>query len=416
MFIECGILDIRLLILLIFPIVVKVLEFLPEDNNKGEDKENPLDNPLFRSSITYSSMTFCGILHLISICLKKTDKQTNEEEEEAPKKKKSELEMELFSKDNKKLGQYQIEILKQKEKQKAERKKKFFFILLIALMQIPAIIIQTHFKIYINAKLKNNISIFSITLYFVLFSMCFLRLKLYIHQYISFGILFIISFIFAIETVCFDDKASLLQLFYSFLYFSCYEVFYTLIDVLGKKYLNTSMDGVYLFLFKMGIIPLVCFVTYDVIAYFFFPDLPNGIIDNITHNFNPIYLLTLFRDIIFEIGLWLTIYYFSPCHFIIINVLLEMCVIGKQIIKKEETNKAQIITYAVLYPVLFFAILIFNEIIILNFCGLNLKTKKYLMKSADSEIKNDEISRTDTIISIPYSLDKDKSEKTEILN
>ena len=71
MFIECGILDIRLLILLIFPIVVKVLELLPEDNNKEEGKENPLDNPLFRSSITYSSMTFCGILHLISICLKK---------------------------------------------------------------------------------------------------------------------------------------------------------------------------------------------------------------------------------------------------------------------------------------------------------------------------------------------------------
>ena len=175
------------------------------------------------------------------------------------------------------------------------------------------------------------------------------------------------------------------------------------------------MDGVYLFLFKMGIIPLICFVTYDAIAYFFFPKLPNGIIYNITHNFDPIYLLTLFKDIIFEIGLWLTIYYFSPCHFVIINVLLEMCVIGKQIIDGQ-TNMIQIITYAVLYPVLFLAILIFNEIIILNFCGLNLKTKKYLMKSADSEIKDEELSRTDTITSIPYSLDKEKSEKTELLN
>ena len=284
-------------------------------------------------------------------------------------------------------------------------------------MQIPAIIIQTYCKEYINVKLRNNISIFSITLYFVIFSMCFLRLKVYIHQYISFGILFIISLIFAIVTLCFDDEdnLSLLDLVYSFIYFSFYEVFYTLIDVLGKKYLNTYMDGVYLFLFKMGIIPLICFVTYDVIAYFFFPDLPNGIIDIITHSFNPIYLLTLFKDIIFEIGLWLTIYYFSPCHFVIINVLLEMCVIGKQIIDGQ-TNMIQIITYAVLYPVLFLAILIFNEIIILNFCGLNLKTKKYLMKIADSEIKNEGLSRTDTITSIPYSVDKEKSEKTELLN
>ena len=145
------------------------------------------------------------------------------------KNEKSELEIELFINENRQLSQYQIEILKQKEKQKAERKKKFFFILLITFMQIPAFIIQTYFKESINQKLRNNISIFSITLYFVIFSMYFLRLKVYIHQYISFGILFIISFIFAIETVCFDDKASLLDLLSSFLYFSSYEVFYTLI-------------------------------------------------------------------------------------------------------------------------------------------------------------------------------------------
>ena len=151
------------------------------------------------------------------------------------------------------------------------------------------------------------------------------------------------------------------------------------------------MDGVYLFLFKMGIIPLICFVTYDVITYFFFPKLPNGIIENIK-NINKdseklLYiLLTFFKDIIFEIELWLTIYYFSPCHFVIINVLLEMCVIGKYIIDGK-TNMIQIITYAVLYPVLFFAILIFNEIIILHFCGLKVKNKKYLMKIVIMKLK-----------------------------
>ena len=37
-----------------------------------------------------------------------------------------------------------------------------------------------------------------------------------------------------------------------FLFVVCYELFYCLVDVLGKKYLNKYLDGVYLFLFKWG--------------------------------------------------------------------------------------------------------------------------------------------------------------------
>ena len=52
-----------------------------------------------------------------------------------------------------------------------------------------------------------------------------------------------------------------------FLFVVCYELFYCLVDVLGKKYLNKYLDGVYLFLFKWGIIISIPFLIYDLIAF-----------------------------------------------------------------------------------------------------------------------------------------------------
>ena len=47
--------------------------------------------------------------------------------------------------------------------------------------------------------------------------------------------------------------------------------------------------------------------------------------------------------------------------------------------------KFRIITFYILYPILIFDVLVFNEIIILNFLGLNKYTKKYIMKRGLSE-------------------------------
>ena len=39
----------------------------------------------------------------------------------------------------------------------------------------------------------------------------------------------------------------------------------------------------------------------------------------------------------------------------------------------------QIITFYIIYPIVIFIVLIFNEIIILNFCGLQYNTRYYIM-------------------------------------
>ena len=61
---------------------------------------------------------------------------------------------------------------------------------------------------------------------------------------------------------------------------------------------------------------------------------------------------------------------------------------------KDEKNeysyeKGQIITLYILYPILLFSILVFNEIIILDFCGLSTNTKLYIQEREKREMLND---------------------------
>ena len=98
-------------------------------------------------------------------------------------------------------------------------------------------------------------------------------------------------------------------------------------------------------------------------------------------------LLYLFFSCLFELGLWLTIYYFTLCHYIIFETLANIIDI---IFSDKDYSKGQIISSIILYPILFFSILVFNEIIILNFCGLNYNTKREIMEREKYDLKNNE--------------------------
>ena len=173
-------------------------------------------------------------------------------------------------------------------------------------------------------------------------------------------------------------------------YFFCSDISYCLGNVLGKKYLNTYRDGVYLFLFKIGIVGIIPIIIYDIIAFSCGLDPKyHGVIQIIfVEGRIGEFLLNLFFCLLFEISLWLTIYNFSPCHFIILETLGDFCQIIISLIKGNNKNydNKQIITFLILYPVIIVSVLVFNEIIILNFCRLNYNTKYYIMKREREEI------------------------------
>ena len=96
-------------------------------------------------------------------------------------------------------------------------------------------------------------------------------------------------------------------------------------------------------------------------------------------------LLKLIFGIIYAISMILTIYYLSPMMLIvadIINIIISS--IYETIINKGEKDK--LIIYYIGCFILLIGSLIYNEIIILNFCGLNKNTTKYINKRQKKEI------------------------------
>ena len=263
------------IIIVIVPIIVQVQKYVI---NATE-----INNAFYNGFVDYLGMTLCGIIHLIIICCTKTKNQ--KEYEKSEKKNNLELnELDKQSKDSNQLGKainiYQDIELKTLKKKKVERRNKFLLVLLISVLQISGTLIKNLFKGNINGQLLKNISIFSIALYLIIFSMIFLRLKLYLHQYFSIGLLSLCIIVFIIESLIYKDNISFVDVLKSFFYFCIYELFYCLANVIGKKYLNMYMDGVYLFLFKIGIIQASVFLIYDIIAYSYgFEN--HGIIDTI---------------------------------------------------------------------------------------------------------------------------------------
>ena len=85
---------------------------------------------------------------------------------------------------------------------------------------------------------------------------------------------------------------------------------------------------------------------------------------------------------------YLIIYYFSPILFCMSDIISPMLdvIFDTFITKTEEASKFNIIMKGSGYFLLLFATLIYNEIIILNFCGLNKYTSKCITERGNEEL------------------------------
>ena len=91
-----------------------------------------------------------------------------------------------------------------------------------------------------------------------------------------------------------------------------------------------------------------------------------------------------------DIGIWLTINYFSPCHYIILEITKNILNLSINLIKnrhKELFSKEELLVFYLLYPLIIFDVLIFNEILILNVCGLSDNTRINILKRERLDFK-----------------------------
>ena len=414
MWIHFGILNYKYLILLLFPVFLLSQKYII--------KEDKTITPFLKGFYDLLSFTLCGLIYLIAKIITRTKIEKIKKKEKKEKKKQIKKELDAFNRkgpESKPFGplfqnyEYlnRITEIKNYKLQKIQRRNQFLFILLITGLQMSAMLIKNLFRKEINRQLLLNISVLVESIFLIAFSIIFLGFSMYLHQYFSLSILALCMIIFVIETMVLKNK-HIIDLLSSFIYFFSYEILYCLSDVLGKKYLNIYIDGVYLFLFKIGIIGLIPLLIYDAIAYYCgVNDNYHGIIKIIYEGKIKIWyhLLNLFSFLLLRIGLWLTIYYFSPCHFIILETLGDFFQIISLIIENEDNEDSfelgQKITFFIFYPIMLFAVLVFNEIIILNFCGLSYNTKYYIIQR--EKIEKD-------FLSIKYTyLSEDNEEEQE---
>jgi len=175
------------------------------------------------------------------------------------------------------------------------------------------------------------------------------------------------------------------QLYYYFpsilidLFFSVGYGFY---DILGKKYMNVFYKSPYFLYFAIGLINMTVLLIVDIFIYFLDPDIDEIIIGFKNNVFSVskffLFILDIIIKWIWNIGIRLTIYYLTPCHYFISQYISEYIY---YLIKAYDSDKDfystnNIIIFSISFFINIFCCLIFNEVVIINLCRLDYNTAK----------------------------------------
>ena len=376
----------KLLIPLLFPIFLKL--------RRLNRRKNKITSPAFKGFNDFLSMSLCGIFYIIILINTKSKKDENKKNEKETEKENGNENINSKNQKERKNAitmKLQIE-MKNLEMENLQKKRKLYFIIAISGLQLIAVIIKNLFKDDIEEGLKLNLSVLMEIILFIYFSIKFLGLIIYSHQIFSMIGIFIFLIIFFIESVIYNE-IKFKKIVLSIIYYFSVQFFYGLSDVLGKKYLNSFIENIYSFIFKVGIFGLIPICIYGLIVEFIDIDNKYKIYLQFSKISIQIYALDLFFSCLFEIGLWLTIYYFTPCHYIIFETIADFLEI---ILSKFEEDNSQYssyqqISFFIIYPIIILIVLVFNEIIILNFCNLDFNTKVRIMEREKVDAFNNEM-------------------------
>ena len=210
-------------------------------------------------------------------------------------------------------------------------------------------------------------------------------MRIYKHHIFS---LYIIIFTSTILIISFVLNHNILVIIKIVFYNLLISLFFCLFDIFGKKYLNMLCDSPYQIMLKIGILSVIILLIYDIIVLIIRGD-ENTDISGIIIGFKNNLIKPNFTYIILDIllcflwngGIWLTLYYLTPCHFIISESISEyLYYINDFILGNNEYETRDIIIYGIVYILNIFCFLVYDEIIILNIWDLNKYTKYIIQK------------------------------------
>ena len=275
---------------------------------------------------------------------------------------------------------------------KNNSKKKWLIIILICLLQVIPNLLEI---LFVNT---NNIinTYLSILLFIPLFSKLILKQEMYKHQYLSIIISILGIIISYIPKFLEFEQSDLLPNLLYFIDGVCNSLAFVLI----KYAFDTFFISPYKLIILFGIIfiPLDSFefFIYSLVKYHDFSYF-NDFLDFSEVEKKEIIIIYMIIWFLFEsaynIMKLIIVFYFSPILFFVTDIIYYLLywIIN---ISQKEYSIPKVILKTIVFFILILSALIYNEIIILNFCGLNKNTKKCLQERQNQDLSLIEIEDT----------------------
>jgi len=221
-----------------------------------------------------------------------------------------------------------------------------------------------------------------------IFSKFILKSKLFRHQIFSLFIILIGVSLLFISFILNEKKSEVIFNIFQVIISASDSFVYVMIKQLTHKYFLSP----YLCLLFIGFFSLIILLVGFIIFYL----ITDKNLDNFIGIFegesldSVIYLILFFISCLFLNTLSvLVIFYFSPTLLMATEIINPILIWIKSLFEEgEEKNALDIVLNSVGYSLVFLSSLIYNEIIIFNFFGLNRYTKKYLEKKQREELSS----------------------------
>ena len=381
----------KLLCILVFPIFKELERFISGQLLKDKDHN------LFKIFRILLSNQFSIIFLLIFKCKNKSQKKDISQEETPEKDNENEEKDERTSSA---ITMAETEIKRSNKKKKI---KSILFLCLLSILYFWSYFYNYYVRNSIFRLCRNSIGIIFEIIILYLLSFFILKAKYYKHHYFSISVILItliVLFILYLKQVNDSEYSIYNSIWYYFVYYCLYGSF----NILIKKYLSVYYYSLYFILLIMSTFSCFLMLFYDIVAFFANRKL-SGIIVSFAENLNSVGSVFLFIvDLLFlfisNLGMFWTIYYFTPFHLIIVEFISELINYYIKLIQYKQGqvidngkydfifNTNNIALFSVIFLINLICSLIFNEIFILKFCKLEYNTKKYIKERAENDISS----------------------------
>ena len=387
MFIELGEIKINLLILLIYPVGIISARVCANYYS---------NNPYFYLFLFFLSHYLALILKLIYKIKDKIFRKDHTESEELLEKMKKEETIK-----QKKLSQTNNISFLFFDLGKRFKKQKIIRIIFIGILYFISYVFFYYYNFIVDTKFYGNISMITEILYFSLFNKIILANNVYSHHLLSMIIITIsilgLYILLIFNFIQNNDWDIWRDIFFpTILNFIVYLIFcYYLIQ--AKSYIEKYFISPYELLIYLGSLGLILLFIFEPFTFYISCNNPvmcyDGHFGGIISGFKQISdlkgilisILWFFCLFLTAFGLWLTVIYLSPSHFLTsdsiitfgLNIMID-CYIGNfQLLKNPLFYILSILTI--------FGCLLYNEIIILKIFGFNYNTRKEIIKRQNDE-------------------------------